>query len=145
MNLPAVLADDRVAQAFAAGLCAMVRPAAEALDNLEYYLDPATTPGPMLDWLAAGARIPPHSVPEAQLRAALTVAGTVNRRRGTAAGLATDLSAYGWEYLSWADSSGTLLVRLRRTVPAADREVATWVVGQHMPAGLLVEIEEDPS
>ncbi|MFF4602772.1 phage tail protein [Streptomyces sp. NPDC001339] len=145
VNLPEVLADDRVVQAFAAGLRAMVRPAVAVLDDLEYCLNPATAPRSMLDWLGAGARIPPYNVPEGQLRAALAVAGTVNRRRGTAAGLATDLSAYGWEYVSWMDRSGTLLVSLRRTDPAADSEVATWVVAQHVPAGVPVEVEGDTS
>jgi phage tail-like protein len=52
-TLPSVYERDEVTQRFCAALDEVIAPVFATLDSLTAYLDPATTPADMLDWLAA--------------------------------------------------------------------------------------------
>lgn len=59
-TLPLVYEQDEVAQRFCAALDEVLAPVFATLDSLTAYLDPATTPADMLDWLAAWVGIVFH-------------------------------------------------------------------------------------
>ncbi|MFJ7260761.1 phage tail protein [Streptomyces globosus] len=87
--LPAVYADDDLAQRFVTGLDAMLAPVFNALDCLEAYFDPALAPADFVDWLAdwVGAELGGTEPLEAR-RAAVAAAASLHRLRGTRRGLA---------------------------------------------------------
>ncbi|MFE0044327.1 phage tail protein [Streptomyces albireticuli] len=90
--LPALYADDDLAQRFTAGLDTVLAPVLSTLDNLPAYLDPRLTPADFLDWLSSwvGAGLDP-AWPEELRRAAVVRAVELHRRRGTRRGLAERL------------------------------------------------------
>ncbi|NEC21477.1 phage tail protein, partial [Streptomyces parvus] len=51
--LPALYADDDLAQRFTAGLDTVLAPVLSTLDNLPAYVDPALAPADFLPWLAS--------------------------------------------------------------------------------------------
>ncbi|WP_433328675.1 phage tail protein [Spirillospora sp. CA-294931] len=87
-TLPAVFADDDLAQRFVAGLDEVIAPILNVLDCLPVYFDPALAPLDFARWLAdwVGAEID-GSEPETRLRAAVA-ASHLHRIRGTRQGLA---------------------------------------------------------
>lgn len=129
--LPALYADDDLAQRFTAGLDTVLAPVLSTLDNLPAYLDPRLTPGDFLFWLASwiGAEIDPDS-PEELRRAIVVRAMELHRWRGTARGLrerlrlclgvhaeVVDGGGAAWSTTPGAElppaPSGELLVRVR--------------------------------
>ncbi|MEU0357495.1 phage tail protein [Streptomyces cyaneofuscatus] len=90
--LPALYADDDLAQRFTAGLDTVLAPVLSTLDNLPAYFDPALTPADFLPWLATwvGAGIDPDWPPELQ-RAVLARAVELHRWRSTRRGLVEHL------------------------------------------------------
>ncbi|MGW7471954.1 phage tail protein [Streptomyces cyaneofuscatus] len=90
--LPALYADDDLAQRFTAGLDTVLAPVLSTLDNLPAYFDPALAPADFLPWLATwvGAGIDPGWPPELQ-RAVLARAVELHRWRGTRRGLVEHL------------------------------------------------------
>lgn len=87
--LPAVFADDDLAQRFVAGLDEVVAPILSVLDCLDTYFRPSLAPLDFVQWLGSwvGAETD-GSEPEARLRAAVAAATYLHRIRGTRRGLA---------------------------------------------------------
>lgn len=96
--LPAIFADDDLAQRFVAGLDEVLAPFLVVLDNLDAYFDPALAPLDFTRWLAdwVGAETDgiehdtgPAGAPSAELRlrAAVAAAARLHRVRGTRRGL----------------------------------------------------------
>ncbi|MFD7687759.1 phage tail protein [Streptomyces sp. NPDC059781] len=96
--LPAIFADDDLAQRFVAGLDEVLAPFLVVLDNLDSYFDPALAPLDFTRWLAdwVGAEtdgIETDGAPaggseaERRLRAAVAAATYLHRVRGTRRGL----------------------------------------------------------
>ncbi|WP_432039264.1 phage tail protein [Streptomyces cucumeris] len=87
-QLPALYADDGLAQRFTAGLDTVLAPVFVTLDNLSAYLDPRVTPSDFLSWLASwvGAAHDPQW-PVERRREAVARAVELHRRRGTRRGL----------------------------------------------------------
>ncbi|WP_431033349.1 phage tail protein [Streptomyces sp. P6-2-1] len=92
--LPAVFADDDLAQRFVAGLDEVLAPILNVLDCLPAYFDPALAPVDFTRWLAewVGAETdgdaPENAEAEARLRDAVAAAARLHRVRGTRHGLA---------------------------------------------------------
>ncbi|MER6608852.1 phage tail protein [Streptomyces sp. NPDC000927] len=90
--LPALYADDDLAQRFTAGLDTVLAPVLSTLDNLPAYFDPALAPADFLPWLASwvGADLDPELPPELR-RAVVARAVELHRWRGTRRGLIEQL------------------------------------------------------
>ncbi|WP_255948514.1 phage tail protein [Streptomyces odontomachi] len=88
MMLPAVFADDELAQRFVAGLDEVIAPILNVLDCLPAYFDPALAPVDFTRWLTGwvGAETD-GTEPEHRLRAAVAAAAYLHRVRGTRRGL----------------------------------------------------------
>ncbi|MFD5426742.1 phage tail protein [Streptomyces sp. NPDC127084] len=88
-TLPAVFADDDLAQRFVAGLDEVMAPILNVLDCLDTYFTPALAPADFTQWLGGwvGAETD-GSEPEDRLRAAVAAAARLHRVRGTRRGLA---------------------------------------------------------
>ncbi|MEV7547412.1 phage tail protein [Streptomyces sp. NPDC089915] len=86
--LPAVFADDDLAQRFVGGLDEVLAPILNVLDCLDTYFDPALAPADFALWLGTwvGAETD-GSEPEPRLRAAVASAVALHRMRGTRRGL----------------------------------------------------------
>lgn len=86
--LPAVFADDDLAQRFVGGLDDVVAPILSALDCLDSYFTPSLAPLDFTRWLGSwvGAEID-GTEPEDRLRAAVAAAAYLHRVRGTRRGL----------------------------------------------------------
>lgn len=99
MMLPAVFADDDLAQRFVAGLDEVVAPIHSVLDCLDTYFRPSLAPLDFAQWLGSwvGAETD-GSEPEELLRAAVAAAAYLHRIRGTRRGLAEAIRlAFGVE------------------------------------------------
>jgi len=88
MMLPAVFADDELAQRFVAGLDEVIAPILNVLDCLDAYFTPALAPADFTHWLGGwvGAETD-GTEPEKRLRAAVAAAAYLHRIRGTRRGL----------------------------------------------------------
>ncbi|WP_326768989.1 phage tail protein I [Streptomyces sp. NBC_01591] len=86
--LPALYADDDLAQRFTAGLDTVLAPVLSTLDNLPAYFDPALAPADFLPWLSSwvAADVDP-AWPEGLRRAVVARAVELHRWRGTRRGL----------------------------------------------------------
>ncbi|MFF4400604.1 phage tail protein [Streptomyces sp. NPDC001480] len=89
MMLPAVFADDDLAQRFVAGLDEVIAPIHSVLDCLDTYFRPSLAPLDFARWLGVwvGAETD-GGEPEPLLRAAVAAAAHLHRIRGTRRGLA---------------------------------------------------------
>ncbi|MFK0048916.1 phage tail protein [Streptomyces sp. NPDC090741] len=87
--LPAVFAEDELAQHFVAGLDEVVAPILNVLDCLDSYFTPSLAPVDFTRWLGGwvGAETD-GTEPEDRLRAAVSAAAYLHRVRGTRRGLA---------------------------------------------------------
>ncbi|MGW6567052.1 phage tail protein I [Streptomyces sp. NPDC054975] len=86
--LPALYADDDLAQRFTAGLDTVLAPVLSTLDNLPAYFDPALTPPDFLRWLATWLGVDlEDDWPEDLARTVVARAMELHRRRGTRRGL----------------------------------------------------------
>ncbi|MFC8534619.1 phage tail protein [Streptomyces sp. NPDC057249] len=157
--LPALYADDDLAQRFTAGLDTVLAPVLSTLDNLPAYFDPALTPDDFLSWLSSwvGAGIDP-AWPQDRRRAAVARAVEIHRRRGTRQGLADHLRlCFGVEAdiqdggggVAWSSEpdsalppapTGELLVRVRSDRPLDEARVLA-VVRASCPAHLTCRVE----
>ncbi|MCQ4045096.1 phage tail protein [Streptantibioticus rubrisoli] len=86
--LPALYADDDLAQRFTAGLDTVLAPVLSTLDNLPAYLDPRLAPSDFVEWLSSwvGTAVEPEW-PEERRRDIVVRAMELHRRRGTRRGL----------------------------------------------------------
>jgi phage tail-like protein len=87
--LPAVFAEDDLAQRFVAGLDDLLAPLLSVLDCLEAYFSPELAPIDFVGWLAGWVGAELHGEEsERQARGAVAVATALHRLRGTRRGLA---------------------------------------------------------
>ncbi|MER5772221.1 phage tail protein [Streptomyces sp. NPDC001985] len=158
--LPALYADDDLAQRFTAGLDTVLAPVLSTLDNLPAYFDPALTPADFLSWLSSwvDADLGPEW-PVALRRAVVARAVELHRWRGTRRGLVEHLRLCCGVHadiqdgggVAWSSEPGTelppaptgeLLVRVRpaRGGPVdASRVLA--VVAASCPVHLICRVE----
>ncbi|MFJ4838060.1 phage tail protein [Streptomyces sp. NPDC088746] len=97
--LPAVFAEDDLAQRFVGGLDDVLAPILNVLDCVDAYFDPALTPVDFAQWLSTwvGAETD-GTEPEPRLRAAVAAAARLHRVRGTRRGLSEAVQlAFGIE------------------------------------------------
>lgn len=94
-TLPALYAEDDLAQRLVGALDSVLAPVYASLDNLPAYLDPTTAPEDFLDWLAGwvGASLD-HTWPLERRRLMVASAVELYRLRGTASGLAAQVAIY---------------------------------------------------
>ncbi|MFD4018393.1 phage tail protein [Streptomyces sindenensis] len=86
--LPALYADDDLAQRFTAGLDTVLAPVLSTLDNLPAYVDPALAPADFLPWLASWVGVEADPAWPVELRRAVVAhAVDLHRWRGTRRGL----------------------------------------------------------
>ncbi|MER6114357.1 phage tail protein [Streptomyces sp. NPDC001743] len=158
--LPALYADDDLAQRFTAGLDTVLAPVLSTLDNLPAYFDPALTPDDFLPWLSSwvGAGLDP-AWPTELRRAAVARAVELHRWRGTRRGLTEHLRlCFGVEAhvhdgggAAWSREpgaelppppTGELLVRVRATDGGpVDAARVLRVVEASCPAHLTCRVE----
>ncbi|WP_253882515.1 phage tail protein [Actinomadura rupiterrae] len=88
-HLPAVFAEDDLAQRFTAGLDEVFAPVLSVLDCLEAYFSPHLAPPDFVTWLGGwvGAELSGDE-PELQARGTVAMAARLHRLRGTRRGLA---------------------------------------------------------
>ncbi|MFH8750805.1 phage tail protein [Streptomyces rimosus] len=123
MMLPAVFADDDLAQRFVAGLDDVLAPVLCVLDCLDTYFDPALTPADFARWLGTwvGAETD-GTEPEPRLRAAVAAAAGLHRVRGTRRGLAEAVRlAFGIEPEITESGGAAWSARPRGAFPGDDR------------------------
>ncbi|MFD0412780.1 phage tail protein [Streptomyces sp. NPDC127108] len=123
MMLPAVFADDDLAQRFVGGLDDVLAPILNVLDCLDAYFDPALTPIDFAQWLSTwvGAETD-GTEPERRLRAAVAAAATLHRVRGTRRGLSEAVRlAFGVEPEITETGGAAWSARPRGPVPGAPR------------------------
>ncbi|GHC56042.1 phage tail protein [Streptomyces flavofungini] len=123
MMLPAVFADDDLAQRFVGGIDDVLAPILNVLDCLDSYFDPALTPIDFAQWLSTwvGAETD-GTEPEARLRAAVAAAAVLHRVRGTRRGLSEAVRlAFGAEPEITESGGATWSARPRGPVPGAPR------------------------
>ncbi|MFD4663691.1 phage tail protein I [Streptomyces halstedii] len=90
--LPAIYADDDLAQRFTAGLDTVLAPVLSTLDNLPAYFDPALAPADFLPWLSSWVGVDvTEAWPEELRRAVVVRAVELHRGRGTRRGLSERL------------------------------------------------------
>ncbi|MFJ2437469.1 phage tail protein I [Streptomyces anulatus] len=86
--LPALYADDDLAQRFTAGLDTVLAPVLSTLDNLPAYFDPSLAPADFLPWLASWVGVEADPAWPVELRRAVVArAVELHRWRGTRRGL----------------------------------------------------------
>ncbi|WP_030567766.1 phage tail protein [Streptomyces aureocirculatus] len=121
--LPAVFADDDLAQRFVAGLDEVLAPILNVLDCLDRYFDPALTPIDFAQWLGTwiGAETD-GTEPERRLRAAVAAAAGLHRVRGTRLGLSEAVRlAFGTAPEITESGGAAWSARPRGPVPGAPR------------------------
>ncbi|OIV36365.1 hypothetical protein BIV57_16705 [Mangrovactinospora gilvigrisea] len=159
-RLPAVFAEDSMAQRWVAGLDDLLAPLLVDLDNFDAYLRTALAPEDFLRWLGSwvGAETGPDAA-GTRLRAAVAAAGRLHRLRGTAEGLAEAVRlAFGvrpeieesggatWSARPLGEFPGSsapgVLVRLRVPDPSAvDVRLLEELVAAARPAHVPYRVE----
>ncbi|MEU2792853.1 phage tail protein [Streptomyces sp. NPDC007100] len=123
MMLPAVFADDELAQRFVAGLDDVLAPILNVLDCLDSYFDPSLTPADFARWLGTwvGAETD-GTEPEPRLRAAVAAAVALHRVRGTRRGLSEAVRlAFGAEPEITESGGAAWSARPRGAFPGSPR------------------------
>ncbi|MDI5961172.1 phage tail protein [Streptomyces sp. SL13] len=158
--LPALYADDDLAQRLTAGLDTVLAPVFATLDSLPAYFDPRLAPADFVDWLAAwvGMDTAPRG-PDDLRRATVLRALELYRWRGTRRGIAdrlrltlgvgvriTDCGGASWSASSRAPlapaPSRELLVRVwPDRVAAVDEAAVRTVVAASCPVHLGWRVE----
>ena len=142
-TLPALYLEDAFVQRMCTALDEVLAPVITVLDCFPAYLDPATTPSDILDWLASWLGLPGVAeLPLERRRALVRHSATLYARRGTvtavqellelATGRPVELDESGGS--GWSREAGTplpgrdrpgLLVRIRAAGPPTGRGPAT--------------------
>ncbi|GAB2719901.1 phage tail protein [Kitasatospora kifunensis] len=158
--LPALYADDDLAQRLTAGLDTVLAPVFATLDNLPAYFQPRLAPVDFLDWLAAWVAVEVDPAwPQEVRRTVVERAVELHRWRGTRRGLqerlrlilgvGTQLVEDGgvqWSTtpgaVGWPAPSGELLVRVwpERTQEVAEDQVLA-VVRAACPVQLSCRVQ----
>ncbi|MDX2403475.1 phage tail protein I [Streptomyces microflavus] len=159
--LPALYADDDLAQRFTAGLDTVLAPVLSTLDNLPAYFDPALAPADFLPWLATWVGVDiDRAWPQELQRAVVARAVELHRWRGTRRGLVEHLRlCFGVHAdvrdgggVAWSPGPGTelppaptgeLLVRIWPVAPGAtvDASRVLAVVSASCPVHLTCRVE----
>ncbi|MET9973473.1 phage tail protein I [Streptomyces microflavus] len=159
--LPALYADDDLAQRFTAGLDTVLAPVLSTLDNLPAYFDPALAPADFLPWLATWVGVDiDRAWPQELQRAVVARAVELHRWRGTRRGLVDHLrlcfgvhaDVRGGGGVAWSAGPGTelppaptgeLLVRVWPVAPGAtvDASRVLDVVTASCPVHLTCRVE----
>ncbi|MET7500327.1 phage tail protein I [Streptomyces microflavus] len=159
--LPALYADDDLAQRFTAGLDTVLAPVLSTLDNLPAYFDPALAPADFLPWLATWVGVDiDRAWPQELQRAVVARAVELHRWRGTRRGLVEHLRlCFGVHAdvrdgggVAWSPGPGTelppaptgeLLVRIWPVAPGAtvDASRVLDVVSASCPVHLTCRVE----
>ncbi|MFD5901375.1 phage tail protein I [Streptomyces microflavus] len=159
--LPALYADDDLAQRFTAGLDTVLAPVLSTLDNLPAYFDPALAPADFLPWLATWVGVDiDRTWPQELQRAVVARAVELHRWRGTRRGLVEHLRlCFGVHAdvrdgggVAWSAGPGTelppaptgeLLVRVWPVAPGAtvDASRVLDVVTASCPVHLTCRVE----
>nr|WP_203679396.1 phage tail protein I [Streptomyces microflavus] len=159
--LPALYADDDLAQRFTAGLDTVLAPVLSTLDNLPAYFDPALAPADFLPWLATWVGVDiDRAWPQELQRAVVARAVELHRWRGTRRGLVEHLRlCFGVHAdvrdgggVAWSAGPGTelppaptgeLLVRVWPVAPGAtvDASRVLDVVTASCPVHLTCRVE----
>ncbi|MEU0843834.1 phage tail protein [Streptomyces sp. NPDC005962] len=128
MMLPAVFADDDLAQRFIGGLDEVLAPILNVLDCQESYFSPALAPADFTRWLGWWIGAETDGIEddrpegEARLRAAVAAAAYLHRVRGTRFGLAETVRlAFGVEPEITESGGATWSARPRGPFPGAPR------------------------
>jgi len=159
--LPALYADDDLAQRLTAGLDTVLAPVLSTLDNLPAYFDPALAPADFLPWLATWVGVDiDRAWPQELQRAVVARAVELHRWRGTRRGLVEHLRlCFGVHAdvrdgggVAWSARPGTelppaptgeLLVRVWPVAPGAtvDASRVLDVVTASCPVHLTCRVE----
>ncbi|GHH79024.1 phage tail protein [Streptomyces sulfonofaciens] len=159
-QLPALYADDDLAQRFTAGLDTVLAPVPATLDSLPAYFDPRLAPADFVGWLASWVGIEVDGQwPEELRRSVVARAVELHRWRGTRRGLVERLRlclGVGAQVLDggaaiWSATpdtapppppSGELLVRVwPERASAVDRAQVQAVVAAACPVHLTCRVE----
>ena len=107
-TLPAIYHDDDFAQRFLGALDDVLAPIFSTLDNFTSYLDPQLTPDDFLEWLATWVGIGlDETWDSARKREIVARAVELYRMRGTAAGLAAQVSIQTGGEVEIIENGGT--------------------------------------
>ncbi|MGC0418059.1 phage tail protein [Embleya sp. AB8] len=131
--LPALYADDDLAQRFTAGLDTVLAPVFATLDNLPAYFDPALAPVDFLPWLSSWVGIEfAAGWPDELRRVVLARAIDLHRRRGTRRGLIERLWLCCGVHADIADGGGATWSAAPNTelpaAPSGELYVRVWPV-----------------
>jgi phage tail-like protein len=158
-SLPALYADDSLAQRLCRGLDEVLAPVLATLDCLPAYLDPATAPADLVEWLAGwvGVAVAPE-MPDRRRRLLVAAAAQLYVWRGTpsairdivelSAGQAPEIRESGGT--SWSQDPDAplpgrpepeLVVRLRTVGPGIDEARLTALIEAFVPAHVPWRLE----
>lgn len=159
-QLPAIYADDEMAQKMTQAFDEVLAPVLTTLDCLDSYLDPALTPPDLLPWLAGWVAIGfGEQMSEAQRRALVAAAVSLHRERGTLSALArlvhtltgiearvTDSGGTAWSTQAGGSLPGTEDSRVTIHLPGyttVDRQWLQAVLVLGVPAHIRVTVAYD--
>jgi phage tail-like protein len=140
--LPAVFAEDDMAQRFVAGLDDVIAPILSVLDCLDTYFTPSLAPADFTRWLGWWIGAETDGIEdddprgEARLRAAVAAAAYLHRVRGTRRGLAEAVRlAFGVEPEITESGGAAWTARPRGPVPGERRPRLHVAVALPAPTG----------
>jgi phage tail-like protein len=133
-TLPALYADDSLAQQLCLALDEVLAPAIASLDCLPAYLDPATAPADLLEWLAGWVGVTlARGLPERQRRRLVAAAARLYAWRGTMYGIRAIV-----ELSTGQDPD------IRESGATAWSPVPQAALPGHPAAGLVISLRADP-
>jgi phage tail-like protein len=133
-TLPALYADDSFAQRMCMALDEVLAPAITSLDCLPAYIDPATAPADLLEWLAGWVGVTlAQRMPDRQRRRLVAAAARLYAWRGTMYGIRAIVELSTGQDPDIRESGGTAW--------SADPGAA---LPGHPAAGLVISLRADP-
>ena len=161
-TLPGLYADDSFAQRLCQGLDEVLAPLLSTLDCLPAYLDPATAPADLVEWLAGwvGVAIAP-GMPDGRRRQLVAAAARLYVWRGTLSAIRTIVELSSGQTPEIHESGGTswsqnphaplpgrsqpeLVVRLRTAGPDIDEARLAALIDAFVPAHVPWRLELVP-
>jgi phage tail-like protein len=158
-TLPALYAEDSFAQRLCQGLDEVLAPLLSTLDCLPAYLDPATAPADLVEWLAGwvGVAIAP-GMPEKRRRQLVAAAARLYVWRGTLSAIRTIVELSSGQTPEIRESGGTswsqdpnaplpgrpepgLVVRVRTAGPDIDEARLAALIDAFVPAHVPWRLE----
>ena len=158
-TLPALYADDSFAQRLCEGLDEVLAPVLATLDCLPAYLDPATAPTDLVEWLAGwvGVAVAPQ-MPDGRRRQLVAAVARLYVLRGTLSAIRTIVELSTGQTPEIHESGGTswsqdpdaplpgrpepeLVVRLRMAGPEIDEARLVALIEAFVPAHVPCRLE----